>query len=180
MKKFWKSRTCRIIAIAATLLIVVAVGGMTMARYQGKTGEMVNTFTVGNVDTQIIEIFNQLSNTEYQKEPRVTNTGANDCYVRLMVTVTPVEALDRLSIDYDTEHWTRDEATGWYYYKEELAPGQSTTPLFTTVKVDYNETDKPWIDFDIILYQEAVQAEVIKDGKTVTEMADIWALYDAQ
>ncbi len=183
MKKLLMNRKNTIIAIAVTLAVMVIAIGTTMAFYQNQTATAVNTFAVGNVTTEIVEIFNKISDTEYQKEPRVTNTGENDCYIRMRVSVTPKEALDNLSIDFDTVNWTgKTGADGeeWYYYNNPVAPGESTTPLFTKVNVSYDEEEHPWIDFDIILYQEAVQSEVVRNGDTLTDSTAIWNLYDAK
>lgn len=184
MNRLLKNRKSTIIAIAATLAAVMAIAiGTTVAFYQEQTAEAVNTFAVGNVTTEIVEIFNKISDTEYQKEPSVANTGENDCYIRMRVSVTPGEALDNLSIDFDTANWTRKtgaDGEDWYYYNNSVAPGQSTTPLFTKVNVSYDEEEHPWIDFDIILYQEAVQSEVVVNGETITDSASIWNLYDAK
>lgn len=88
---------CLVVALAATAVI-----GGTLA-YFTDTKEATNTFTVGNVKIKLDEAVpgsEQGERTEegvvytgivpgvaYGKDPVVTNTGANDAYVRLKVRV---------------------------------------------------------------------------------------------
>lgn len=179
MKKLFKSAKSKIIIVATVLAATVLAVGITMALYQDNSNTVVNTFTVGNVTTEIVEIFNKINDHEFQKEPCVTNTGENDCYVRIRYEVTPNKVEKNLTFEGLTgTGWKQDG--DWYYYTKPVKPGESTTPLFEKVKVNYNETDNPWIDFDIILYQEAVQAKVMSNGTEITDMDAIWAQYDAQ
>ncbi len=180
MKRMWKSKYGIVVITAVVLVALASAYGVTSAMQLKQTNSVENIFTVGTVNTEIVEIFQKINNHEYQKEPRVTNTGNNSCYVRIRLEITPMEAHDRISLDFDTENWIKPDGSDWYYFKQEVAPGHSTTPLFTKVTVDYNETDKPWMDFDIILYQEAVQSEVTTGGETITDMTEIWNLYDGQ
>lgn len=180
MKKIFRnSKVLSLLAIVAAVAVVSGVG-TTVAYFQDKTGEKVNEFSVGNVTTEIVEIFNKINNREYEKRPRVTNTGMSDCYIRMRYEVTPEnEMKDRLVLEgLAGANWVKEGE--WYYYTKPVKPGESTTELFNKVTVDYNETDKPWVDFDIILYQEAVQAEVFVDGQSITDAATIWAQYDKQ
>ena len=180
MKKIFRnSKVLSLLAIVAAVVVISGVG-TTFAYFQDKTGEKVNEFSVGNVTTEIVEIFNKINDHEYEKRPCVTNTGKSNCYIRMRYEVTPEnEMKDRLNIiGLPGANWTKEGE--WYYYTKPVKPGESTTDLFQKVNVDYNEKDKPWVDFDIILYQEAVQAEVVANGQVVTDAATIWAQYDAQ
>lgn len=178
MKKLFKNAKSKIIIVAAVLAAAVLAVGITMALYQDNSNMVVNTFTLGNVTTEIVEIFQKEDDTTYKKEPRVTNTGENDCYIRLRYQITPEEAGKRqVSLDGPGEGWK--QVGDWYYYQNPVKPGESTTPLFTTVKLQYDEEDNPWIDFDILLYQEAVQTVAVNNGEKVTDMMTIWKLYDS-
>lgn len=183
MKKIFRnSKVLSFLVIVAAVAVIGGVGS-TVAYYHDQTGEKVNEFSVGNVTTEIVEIFNKIDNHTYDKNPRVTNTGMSDCYIRMRYEVTPEKEMeDRLILEgLAGANWVQDGE--WYYYTKPVKPGESTTELFNKVKVDYNEKDKPWVDFDIILYQEAVQAEVFdSEGNPVTDAGRdaIWAQYDAQ
>ena len=78
----------KIVALCLVLaLAVTAIAGATMA-YFTDTDEEVNTFTVGNIDIEIEEIFpeNELmpgsrDENNLQKEVYIKNTGANEAYM---------------------------------------------------------------------------------------------------
>lgn len=180
MKKIFQNSRILVLLTFAAVVVLLGGVGKTVAYYQDQSNKEVNEFTVGNVTTEIVEIFNKINDHEYQKEPRVTNTGMNDCYVRIRWEVTPENIMkDRLEfVGLAGSGWEKDG--DWYYYTKAIKPGESTTELFKTVKVAYNETDMPWVDFDIILYQEAVQAVVNVDGKVITDYQTIWTQYDAK
>ena len=82
------------------------IGG-TMA-YLSDTETATNTFTVGNVDVELKEpdypgnedekVKNQVPNQETDKNPQVTNTGANEAVVFLTVSV-PVKTITPVTDD---------------------------------------------------------------------------------
>lgn len=183
-------------ALLSIALVMTTSLGVTTAYYKAETSEVENQFSVGNVTTELVEKFYQNTDTEFVKTPMVSNTGADPCLVRIRMNVTPESLLAQkvldaqgnetsqnfLVIDGWSEKWTY-KADGYYYYNEVLQPGESTEALFQTVTVNYDEDQNPWVDFDIILYQEAVQSEVVKDGETISGTTDegrtaIWGLYD--
>lgn len=189
MRRVKKSGKKRILTVI--LLVVLVMGtalGATLAFYHTKTDKIENKFSVGNVTTELVEDFYQNTDSEFTKTPKVTNTGADSCLVRLQMTVTPEEIAEKMSTDADgnpaaylvirgwSDKWILNKSDGFFYYSEALKPGESTEPLFTSVTVNYND-ENPWIDFDIILYQEAVQAEVVSGGKTITDPDAIWDAY---
>lgn len=203
MKKqnIWKNKKLCGAVLSIGLVVATAVG-VTAAYYRAETDEVVNQFSAGNVTTELVEDFVQNTDTEFTKTPRVTNTGANDCLIRLRMKVTPESLLNQKVLDEDgnatatdylvisgwSSKWTL-QADGFYYYSDIVKPGESTEPLFTAVTVNYDKNAQKgepneWVDFDIILYQEAVQAEVIKDGQPLVDLNgngsnhdEIWASY---
>lgn len=197
MKRLEQSGKKRIIgAILAVVLVMGTALGVTLAYYHTGTDEIVNEFTIGNVTTELVEDFyqNPDNKTEFTKTPRVTNIGADPCLVRLRMTVTPEEIVDKYVVDkegnpvvpnkkylqiegWSNEKWVLNKADGYLYYSDILQPGESTVPVFTNVTVNYDDAN-PWEDFDIILYQEAVQAEVNKGGQTITNADEIWKAYE--
>lgn len=169
MKNFIEKNKKSIVLGSVTLLIVVAAIGTTFALFRSETTERVNTFSQGNVTTELVERFIQNSDTEYTKEPMVANTGASDCYVRMRMEITPSTAEANLIIGgLQDSAW--QYADGWYYYPKVLEPKQTTSPLFTSVTIKDLEQ---WIDFDIILYQESVQVIRDKDGNAISDMETI-------
>ena len=73
------------IVIISTLLLIVAIGGATLAYLKSNTNKLTNTFTVARVETEIVETLSGIS-----KKPYVKNISTNaDCIVRVSVTVSP-------------------------------------------------------------------------------------------
>ena len=169
------SKKVLLISMIAVLLIGTGIA-TTLAYLSDSKESLVNTFKLGNVTTNIEETFEKTSETTFKKEPVVENIGENDCYVRVRVTVSPEEQLE---IDgWDQDNWI--EKGDYYYYKKPLkANGDKTTPLFKTVSVkdEYIDTIE---EFEVTVYQEAVQATMnADDGTGTSDMDAIWAAYDS-
>lgn len=190
MKELLQRKRTKVALLSLTAVFLCATGLVTLAILTSRTQKITNTFELGNVTTEIQEDFEKTDvDTVFKKEPVVTNTGENDCYVRARVTVSPQGQLDITG--WDTTNWVYNEADGFYYYQKVLkagadkaAPeqdeaGDSTTALFTTVSVkeDYVSTIE---GFEVTVYQEAVQAKMnAADGSSTTDMMTIWAAYEA-
>lgn len=186
MKELFKTKRTKVALLSLAAVLVCATGLSTLALLTKKTEQLENTFKLGNVTTEIEEKFEETDvATVFTKEPVVTNTGENDCYVRVRVTASPAEQLDITG--WDTTNWVYNEEDGFYYYQKVLkaagagvnADDTKTSALFTTVSVkeDYVNTIE---GFEVTVYQEAVQAEMnAADGTSTSDMMTIWAAYDA-
>lgn len=166
-KLFINKKTIAILAVA--LFATGAAVGTTVAYLKDTTDKLTNTFEVGSVETELLEV---VSGTT--KEPYVMNTGKNDCYVRVRATVTPSTAgeLQAVVKGFDTDNW--QHVGDYYYYQKSLAPGAITdAPLFKEINKETIEAGS----FEIQLYQEAVQTSV--NGEELP-MMNIWAFYEAQ
>lgn len=166
----------------AAVLVVMAIAGATVA-YFTDTDAKDNTFTVGNVDITLTEpswnTNGQESDDVYPgeplaKDPTVTNSGKNPCFVRIKV-----ENLDQFSnkgmITYRTgfvtdalgANWVK-HSDGYFYYTKVLAVDESTTALFDQIVMPTgltgNETTKP-----ITVTAEAVQAQGAKPSFTAVQ-----------
>lgn len=114
------------------------------------------------------------------KEPFVTNTGAYDQYIRVLVTIDAdydalVSDLTETYLGYDDTLWTAagktqvgDKVTYTYYLNAILAPDASQT-LFTHVVIpaDLDENDFATLttgDFAMEIVAEAVQADNTGDN----------------
>lgn len=173
-----KKNVVKIVIIA---LLVAGIGTATVfgtrALLLSVTGTVTNTFTVGSIETEIHEYIDGLT-----KKPYVKNVGKNPCYIRMRAEVSPIKADEKLN-DYvdgiDSDNWSFNSKDGFWYYKGAVEPNETTTPLFTSVKEEKAKALAEGTEFDIILYQEAVQAEVTTpDGEKLTEYADIWEFYE--
>lgn len=172
------------LALGVAIMVTSTVG--TLAYLKSNSGTVVNTFTVGSVETEIDEDVDPSQNL---KEVRVVNTGKNDCLVRMRVVISPENSGIAIA-DYNSTKFTK---TGdfWYYNGVLKAPTSdayyATPYLFTKYTIPAEFKD----NFTITVYQEAVQAMVhLPDGTTISaynndgsynssEAARIWRAYDA-
>lgn len=177
------------ITIFTTSLILIGMitMGSTYAFYHQETEVLTNKFTVGEITTQIIEIFDQDGN----KVPQVENTDVTDCIVRMRYDISPSNApIEVKSIN--EEYW--EKIDGFYYYKGVLKAGETTEPLFEEYAIKKEDASQYVNDygnqFQIILYQEAVQAEMVDNETTIkafdeggnyvwdNHAEEIWKCYD--
>ena len=164
-----------------SLLAVVLIGGAVTLAYLSKSTEAAtNNFAPGEVTTEIEENPEVVGST-IKKDPAVKNIGPSACIVRMRVTISPSSIAERVNngeenqikINYNTNVWTYNGADGFWYYQSILPftePNTSTPPLFTTITGITDQDGKPlkdFEDFQITLYQEAVQTEATIDGKPV-------------
>ena len=145
-------------AAAFCLGLPAALGVITgTSAYMTDHAEKVNCITVGWNTTEIEEEFPSPTpaapGDTVAKKVRIRNTGSVPCYIRaaLLVsegTVTPGEM--------DTDLWI-DGEDGYYYYRDVVQPGDSTTELFTGVRID-QEPEGDTVA--VTVYEESVQAFV--------------------
>ena len=134
--------------LLVTLSVGVAIGG-TLAYFTDRESE-ANVFTVGNVDIDLKEDFQQnsplLPGVAVEKKPTIVNLGPNDAWV--WATVAVPKNLDSVltfgSKGETWKEWVRGETTidGRDYviytvlYPDVLTKGQETEALFGTVTLD--------------------------------------------
>lgn len=195
MKEFIKNKKMIVITLALAVLVLAASVGLTMALFTSKTQPVKNTFSVGKITTDIDE-GKVTVDTTIHKAPRVVNNGEtskNPCLVRMIVTISPEKIADKVKIDYNTKDWSYNKEDGFWYYQGWLKVGEATSPLFT--KVDGvvgsdGKAVKGMEDFQITLYQEAIQAEAVNEKGDVIKAFDdsgtflaqgaekLWAVYE--
>lgn len=131
-----------------------------------------NQFTVGNNYSEIAEEYEPPAVLEADKSytKKVAVSNCNDsratnktvpCYVRLFAEVEDPDVASRLEIDFNSSDWTNKQSDGYYYYKKVLNPGETTSPLFTTLSAKEDISD-----FAMICYSESVQCEGFEDAAT--------------
>ena len=121
--------------------------------------EVMNEFVAAEDEIIIEEDFEPpeelLPGSVFVKAPRVINTGNVPTFVRVRVVFSNVAALDILEpLDFDRENWYEHE-DGFFYFRRVLQPGESTTDLFTQVRVREDVTVSDMLDFEIIIYAES-------------------------
>ncbi len=113
------------VLLALTLLVGCAVGG-TIAWLTATTGEVENTFTIGNINIKLEETkkdFKMVPGFTIDKDPVVTVlSGSEDCWV--FIEVTEQGNLDNfITYGIDSNTWTKlngtaaNNAEGVYYCK---------------------------------------------------------------
>lgn len=155
-----------------SLLAVVLIGGAVTLAYLSKSTEAAtNNFAPGEVTTEIEENPKVVGST-IKKDPAVKNIGPSACIVRMRVTISPGSIAyrvnngeaDEIKIDYNKQAWSYNKEDGFWYYQGVVPVGGTTSKLFNEIKGITNDEgkviDKNMEDFQITLYQEAVQTEV--------------------
>lgn len=148
-------------AACAVAVFCMAAAGGTYAFLSDRAETARNRFIPGNVAAEIREDFPDGQTLDagktIQKRVWAYNSGENDCYVRVSVAFSNNDFGAALS-GIDTANWT--EEGDYYYYKEKLAPGESTGELFTGVEIPAASGDPVYTAktdaLDIIVYGEAV------------------------
>lgn len=173
----------KVLAMALALVLAMAVGvGATLA-YLMDTDEATNTFTVGNVDITLNEVFEQgsklLPGIDVQKQISVTNNGSEEAYVRIHMAIPSM--LDSGSEDEpqfaaynNTLHWNFSGASvkkgEWNQLKDKDAVGPNPNyPNWPDNGGKYNmyqtEIDGDLYNVYVITYETAL-APKGEDGAT--------------
>jgi len=177
MKTFSKSNKT-ILAIAICIAAVGVTVGTTLAFLSTRNSVVDNTFVVGSVETEVVEQnFKLATDTTITKNPQVKNVGKNPCYIRARINFSPAD--EGITVSNIGENWVYNENDGFYYYTQIVDVNGLTNPIFTTVNIPVGwissgKATEEFKDFDVIVYQEAVQTQVYD----TTEYAAIWKMYD--
>lgn len=166
-------------------LLALAVAGATLA-YFTDTDDATNTFTVGNIEIDLIEsnlhrendnatddmiktdaatyvedVENILPGQWIPKAPYVVNTGANDAYVRVRVEFDKIEVESLYFMEYTTAI-QEGEIVKTVAWKDANGNVISTTDVYADRPADYATVEYTYT------YQEAIPA-----GE-MTERAPFW------
>lgn len=140
-------RKLLIFALCMVMLMFTVVGSLA---YYSEESEIVhNIITTGSVEIELIEtdengdpfvdVVGAMPGCTYGKVVTIKNVGASAAYVRIKVDNSITKAdqtqgdASLISLDINTTDWELQD--GYYFYKNVLAPGQTTAPLFTGVTV---------------------------------------------
>lgn len=188
-------RNRKLIAMIVSLVLVMALAiNGTFAWLNAKTDPVTNTFKAGQITTTVDETIDQ---SGVKKDVKIKNdtTDGNgvDAYIRAQVIVTwqnengdvyataPVEKTDYKIIWSGTaENGGWFEADGVYYHKAPVAPGNSTSVLFTDCKLKDGVTPPAGYYLCVEIISSAIQtvpttvvetewpAVKVDDGKLVS------------
>lgn len=196
---------------AMMVLVALAAVGVTMA-YLTSTDEATNTFTVGNVaitlneakvddDGQAIEgegaervkanSYKLMPGLTYDKDPMVTVTSTDDCYVRMFVAVSDmaklkaafpdkkyyanedtangVFLLEKLISGWNSSYWVASGYNnGVYEFRHNIAVGAGAMDaLFTNVVIPGDVTNDQLANLNqvkIKIVAQAIQADGFVDA----------------
>ncbi len=175
-----KRKQNRMILVASLICLLVLMGGAaTVALSIGMAGPVVNTFKSASIDTQISERFD----ADLTKIVNVTNSSRaeSDAFVRVRISCSPEAIESALEVNAgENDLWAAGE-DGFYYYLKPLAPGEATEQEIMSRVREGKEGDTSkdtlyglglhGIEFDIVIYQEAVAAT--EKGDAQTGMVDL-------
>ena len=123
---------CIAILAAGTLAFFTTTGSVDIKLYEWGNDEKTEPFE---------DIEGLLPGMEVTKIAEVKNTGGAEAWIR--VRITKDIALqgdgeadpDMVSLDLNKEFWAQGD-DGYIYYTRALKPGETTEPVFTTVRFD--------------------------------------------
>lgn len=145
----------RIILVAAIALMICSVAVKPAMAYFTATTDVEGGFIV-SIGDGIPEIKEKVE--DMTKKITIKNVGDYSIFVRAKA-IYP----DDVNITFEaTDGWS-DGGDGYYYYRDPIAPGESTpeeTPL--TLKITREEDATG--NFNVIIVQEAVKVMYDKDG----------------
>lgn len=158
----------------------------SMIAYYSDTDTQTNNLSIGINTTDIEETYEPpetlTPGMEFAKNPTVKCTEGADCFVRVYCEFSNSNADLFSTLDINTTDWVK-ESDGFYYYKNKLSAGESTTPLFTKVKINDDATDKAinaLNDLDLIVYSESVQAMNAETGNYYSDYTSAWAYWNTE
>ena len=103
------------------------------------------------------------------KRVKIRNEGSVACYIRAaLIFSEPIEAIEGL----DTENWVKGE-DDYYYYKKPVSEGESTTELFTGIRVAKEMEQK---ELEVLVYEESVQIQ--KGNMVFHGYREAWDAYE--
>lgn len=161
--------------------------GVTLALTSMVGNKLTNSFTLGSVETEIDEDGPNIHDDHIDKQPYVKNTGTNSALVRMRVTISPDELIDKYDInlvynnelyDYDTtkdkwdntdDYWVYSD-DGFWYYTGIIEANKQTEPLFTKVIgnniIENNGLISELEGLEITVYYDSIQS-VARDENDV-------------
>lgn len=177
LQKKAKRRAVYLLVVFCAILLLI-VGGYWVYAAMTATDKKENDFQIGQVETEIIETFDD-TRTEVkldevvEKDVMIKNTGTINQFVRVMVLAEVRAAItgdpdnqqvlplrirtDLLLENGATADWVNGEDGYYYYIKEAVEPNEKTSKLFESVRLsDQLSTRYHQADLSITLKVETV------------------------
>lgn len=158
------------------LLVVLLIGGGTFAWFTAQAEPVVNEFTAGTVEIELIDCFEGAPNVNpgdcYWKAIYVKNTGTKRAYIRIKADAVfdGGQSTDVLSYGINNPinwgpfnllpGWEYED--GYFYYNRIVHPGHYTRPLLKCNRICFNgplmDDTYQGAELDITISAEAIQA----------------------
>lgn len=175
IKSIMNSKNRLALLVATALVAVTAIGGINA--YLIAQSSLTNEIDIGNSDVSIVEDvtfpWELTPGLSVKKNIKAENTGKNNAAIRVRVDFTNPKMASRINYVYNSQMWTYDIDSGYYYYNEVVAPGDTTEWLFDTFTIKTTEngtalTASDMEDFDILVYAES------KPCESDSEVRNVW------
>lgn len=169
--------------IIAVCMIVFTFCTQSSLAYYTVTGKASNVITTGNIRFIIHETTDQgnafpeegvyiIPGEIVSKKVNIESDCEHPFYLRVKVVYgvnsSELSADDCFKLNISSENWQWHD--GWYYYKEALAPGETTPDVFSKVEMIGNKIDNSYIGktLSLTVVAQAVQSEnnPVEGGKT--------------
>lgn len=171
-------------ALLLALSGIICIGGT--AAYFTDYDNKRNIVAVGHNTTTIEEEFPDPEPTPIPENPTYTKkvwvankpygeNGFNvDTYIRVSVSYSNYDIGKAVTLNgLDTTNWIYNPNDQFYYYTKVVEEGQSTTPLFTGIKIDSSKVEDTFKDaiseFNVNVYSESVSSQGFADYQSAWE-----------
>ena len=180
--------------IAAAAVCCALMAGGTLAYFTAEE-RAHNVITSGGVDIELNEytiedgtlvafpedgIDGVMPGMSVDKIVEVENTGASPAWVRIKVEETFVDGVgnvlpDVMTLDTpsgDDAPWVSkadEDGAVWWYYVDQLAPGETTTPLFSKVMFHKTDMDNAYQNGKAIVDVSAQAVQIANNGASALE-----------
>lgn len=184
--------------------------GVTLALTSMVGNKLTNSFTLGSVETEIDEDGPNIHDDHIDKQPYVKNTGTNSALVRMRVTISPNELIEKYGINlvYNDEFYAQDPtednwedtddywvySNGFWYYTGIIEANERTEPLFTKVTgnniIKNNGLISELEGLEITVYYDSIQSVArgendVEIKATTGDIKDettqqLWSIFDQQ
>lgn len=188
----------RKILFLSVLAICIAIAAAGTLAYFTAEGRAHNVITTGSINITVVEqqklgddgtlvayptdpITNVMPGMEISKIVRISNTGDNEAWIRVSVEKLiklngDNPAANGITADADMVEFTPGEKwvqkDGYYYYTDPVGAGESTEPLFESVKfAERMGNEYQGCTVNIKIYAQAVQTANNAPEGGVTEVA---------
>lgn len=157
-----------VVALLLNLCVFTAV-----AAYFISSDSAGNEFQIGYNDIVLEENYKPPAELKpgisFRKTVSVKNISPNPCAVRMRADFSDYDLSPFMEIDFDRANWTEGD-DGYWYYHEALPYYESTSPLFSRVRVSEEVPEHKLKAFNINVYAES------KSCGENDSYRDVWGL----